>query len=317
VRQVDRAGNVSSTGQLAADVTIDSASGPSQPRLQDTWLDNAINIDVASAIVLDFGAVDLRAVAGMRILLVDDGGNASNAQAYALESATHTQVFDVTGAAVSVSGGRVTLTPSRHLDLASRYHVELDAGAFVDRSSGQASKGWADASVLNFETVRPGAIGSAAESWRMAADATRQASHRWIDLSGSGDSASNRVVTSAADGGAFVHVFADRTREPAYSALGFDGIGTDDFNVRITGFGADDLLYVDDQGRTEDINDLTYTLMLAGTNTTTLYYGPGQDKPDGLGGQIAIELAGGLAAFGSRAEWQTSLGLTTSPYVIA
>ena len=316
VRQVDRAGNVSSSQALAADVTIDPATGPAQPRLLATWLDNAVGIDVASAIVLDFGAVDLRAVAGLRILLVDDGGNASDGKAYALEAATHTQVFDVAGAAVSISGGRVTLQPTRHLDLASRYHVELDAGAFVDRNSGLASAGWTDASVLNFETVRPGAIGNATGSWRMAADATRQASYRWIDLSGSGDSESNQVVTTAADGGAFVHVFPDKSREPAYSALGFDGIGTDNFNVRITSFGADDLLYIDDQGRPTDVNDLDDTLMLAGEKTTTLFYGPGQDKPDGLGGQIEIALAGGLAAFGSRADWQASLGLTTSPYVI-
>ncbi|MGY0197531.1 Ig-like domain-containing protein [Leptothrix sp. BB-4] len=316
VRQFDRAGNGSVTGQLAADLVIETASGPQKPRLQSSWLDNATGVDVTSSIVLDFGTADLRAVAGLKIRLVDDGGNASDGQAYGLEATTHTQVFDVAGSNVSLSGGRVTVTPTKHLDLASRYHIELDDGAFVDRSSGLASTGWSDASVLNFETVRPAATASAAASWRMGDDGTRHASHAWIDLSGQGDSWSNRVVTIQADGGARAYVCADQAREPAWSALGFDGIGTGNFNVRISQFGADDLLYIDDQGHGEDFNNPDLTLMVAGTTGTTLYYGPGNNETDGLGGQIEIGLAGGLAAFATRAAWQSSLGLSTSPYVI-
>jgi len=212
------------------------------------------------------------------------------------ESSDNTQVIEVTDSTqVSIVGGRVTLNPTFDLDLASRYHIEIDAGAFVGQTSGQATEAYNGSSSLNFSTVTPGTgtLANAVASRAMEASGTMVAGHSWLDIEGIGSPSGNAVALDLA-GGNYALVAKDYDLNGADSGAGYDGIALGDLNVALNNFALGDLIYIDDQGNSLGaLNDLQLTAVIDQGSAPT----PIQFAGTSLGGFIEVGLQGSLASF--------------------
>lgn len=153
--------------------------------------------------------------------------------------------------------GTIVIDPSMDLDLSNNYHIEVDAGAFVD------SGGAGNAAITSgtFGTVTPAATNllnnlankSGATSVTMNNAGATAKSYNWVDLHGRGDLTDSDVAaadifdaaaTSNALTGSnskYAFVFADITNEPGFQSVNFD--------VRIFNFGTNDLIYIDSQSQ--------------------------------------------------------------------
>ena len=261
-----------------------------RPVLQASALDDVSNFEVSSDIVLSYSE-PVTAQAGKYIRIVDGGGAGLRG-----ESSDNTQVIEVTDSTqVSIVGGRVTLNPTFDLDLASRYHIEIDAGAFVGQTSGQATEAYNGSSSLNFSTVTPGTgtLANAVASRAMEASGTMVAGHSWLDIEGIGSPSGNAVALDLA-GGNYALVAKDYDLNGADSGAGYDGIALGDLNVALNNFALGDLIYIDDQGNSLGaLNDLQLTAVIDQGSAPT----PIQFAGTSLGGFIEVGLQGSLASF--------------------
>jgi hypothetical protein len=271
-------------------------------------LDGVPNFDVTSAIVLR-ASESVTAIAGKSIRIVDDGG-----PGFRGESTTRTQEISVTDTSkVTIQGGVISIRPGLDLDLASNYHIEIDAGAFVN-SKGLGNAAVTDPTALNFSTVTPGsgsAVANAAASQAMdTATGNLMASFSWLDVEAVGSpSATNATVVDVGSANVAL-VFKDY--DPAGGRDDSDGVGAPDLNVRANNFGAGDMLYIDNQSATTT-NRLDVSSVFDNTpvlGVTQLSFG---GVADGLGGLVEIDLAGSDAAFVSFAELVALLGVNYNP----
>jgi hypothetical protein len=263
-----------------------------RPVLQASALDNVSNLDVSSDIVLRYSE-SVAAQAGKYIRIVDDGGTGFRG-----ESSIHTQLIAVTDSTqVSIVGGKVTLNPNFDLDLASNYHIEIDAGAFVGQTSGQATEAYNGGSSLNFSTVTPGtgAVANAVASQAMDASGAMVAGHNWLDIEGTGSPSGSAVALDLA-GGNYALVAKDYDASGGNSGTGYDGIQLGDLNVALNNFAFGDRIYIDDQfNNVSAQNDLTLAVMLdQGTAPT-----PIQFAGTSLGGVVEVSLFDATATFDS------------------
>lgn len=285
----------------------ESLAAPAAPMLSAVALDNQTSVDVRTNIVLNFDH-NLTAVAGKYIRIVDDGG-----VGYRGESTTNTQVIQATDPRVTILGGRVTINPEFDLDFSSNYHVEIDAGAFVSTSTGAAFAGISNSTTVNFSTVAPAAGGSAgAASVTADAAGAMVASMHWWDISSLGSPIAFTGFALNAAGGNNAYVTADFTTTSANAANYYDGVGVGDFNVRISNFGAGDLLYIDNHGANQSVNDTAGTCMIDMV-TSTLMIWEGASGTGALGGQVEIDGLGFETVNG----WKNAIGAGYAPYVIA
>ncbi|OYU12070.1 MAG: hypothetical protein CFE38_09825 [Comamonadaceae bacterium PBBC1] len=275
-----------------------------RPMLQASALDNVSNLDVSSAIVLSYSE-SVTAQAGKYIRIVDDGG-----AGFRGESSNHTQLIAVTDSTqVSIVGGKVRLNPTFDLDLSSHYHIEIDAGAFVGQTSGQATGAYNGSSGLNFSTVTPGtgAVASAVASQAMDASGAMVAGHNWLDIEGMGSPSAGSGTPIDLSGGNYALVAKDYDASGGNSALDYDGIQLGDFYVAANNFALGDLIYIDDQfNNLSAQNDLSLTAVLdQGTPPTRIQF-----AGTGLGGFIDVTLLGSTATFDSVTAFNLAVGGT-------
>ena len=278
------------------------------PRITST-IDGVTNFDVTSPIVLKVNQA-VTAVAGKFIRIVDDGGAGFNG-----ESTARTQEISVTDSSkITIQGGLITLRPGFDLDLSSNYHIEIDAGAFVD-SKGKSNAAVTDPTALNFSTVTPGTAGSTGTGAAVASQAmdtatgNLQASFSWLDIQATG---SSLLPAIAVDVGAANVALVFKDYDPAGGNNSSDGVGAPDFRVRANNFGAGDLVYVDNQNPASQ-NRLDATGVFPGDpveGVTTLSYA---SSTGGLGGLLEIDLAGTNASFTSLEQLKTLLGVSYQP----
>ncbi|NCZ97137.1 hypothetical protein EBZ02_08320, partial [bacterium] len=139
-------------------LTVTAVTG-SPPVLQTSALDNVTNLDPTSNIILNYD-VDVTAVAGKNIRIVNDGGSGgafttTPGDGFRGENTINTLVIAANDTSqVTISGGRVTINPSADLDFANKYHIEIDAGAFTS-ATGAGSVAFDGTTALNFNTVTP------------------------------------------------------------------------------------------------------------------------------------------------------------------
>ena len=276
------------------------------PTLTASVLDNVGNLDVTSNLVLNYSE-GVSAVAGKYIHIVNDGGTGFRG-----ENSTNTLDILVTDTSqVTISGGKITINPSADLDLANNYHVTIDAGAFVGTSSQLATAAFDGTTALNFSTVTPGtsSVANAVQSQAMDASGALVSSYKWLDIENIGSPSDTAGTAQDLSTGKIALVTKDY--EPAGgNASGYDGVGTGNFYVEANNFGADDLLYIDNQSASA--NDLSKTILLDdGTPPTTLQFAPG--VTGGLGGFVDISLAGSTATFDSVAAMKSALGTSHDP----
>ncbi|MCW2390094.1 hypothetical protein M2333_003140 [Sphingobium sp. B11D3B] len=253
-----------SDGSLSAsdDFTIEAHPVP----LLSTNVDGVTNLDVRSDLVFTSSEdIALTAVDGVYEIKIVNDANTSAKAGYSGslgEAIDNTQTLVVTvvdgevsatwnGATVAIadvltiSGDKLIINPKYDLDFSNNYHVEIDAGLLVSATSGLGNA--ALLSGATFSTVTPNTSGTgaalvtgAAASQTMVADGSLTAGHKWVGLDGIGNtavSAATSIGSLAADG--YALIVTDRDDSSV--------VGTWDFWVRATNFGADDLVYLDNQ----------------------------------------------------------------------
>ena len=237
------------------DVAINAVAAP----VLTTALTSLVtNFDVRSKIVFSVGET-VTANAGGTITLTDLGGTSVDGTGFRGEAATHTQTIDITDTTkVQITGSgadtKIILNPEFDLDLSSNYSIAVSTGAFLGSTSGQNSVAF---TTVNFSTVTPGEIrsgGSAAAVLSKSMNATTgamQDSLKWLDVTdpvGSNPS-------SASYGELNVGAGANPTTNPDanYAIVLKDidplanGIAFTDTYIWLHNFGANDLVYIDNQ----------------------------------------------------------------------
>ncbi|QVL45271.1 MAG: hypothetical protein KFB94_08440 [Methylophilaceae bacterium] len=302
------AGNFNADGSdLDNTVTmaVDTVTTPGlAPMLLESNLDDVTNFDVTSSIVLTYSEA-VTAASGKYLRIINDGGDGFRG-----ESATHTQLIEVTDESqVSIVNGTITINPRFDLDLANDYHIEIDAGAFVSVATGVASNAYDGTDTLNFSTVTPGttSLSNAAASVEMDANGDMVSSYEWLDIEGIGSPSSDNPVSLDLSTGNYALVAKDYDTEGSDDDIGYDGISLNNLNVAANGFGAGDLIYIDDQTNNSDaLNDLGLTAVIDfGTAPTKLQFA-GTD----LGGFIDVTLSVSQITFDSIAAFNEEIGST-------
>ena len=286
--------------------------------LLDSPLDDLTNLDPRSNLVLKFSS-NITAQSGKSLRIVNDGGSGSNGSGFRGEATDNSMTISVTDQTqVRIVNNTLIVNPVRDLDLANKYHIEIDEGAFKG-SNGLASPAVSNMNRVNFETVRPG-TGSAnpgvptdlsAPSRRMSDDGLVIAGPSWIDIEALGTSAGSAAVPISLSSGAYVLSFKDYSDRSPNPINGFDGIQVRGFWVSALDFGADDLLYIDNQH--SQINDLSLSYFLTGGSAPTrLQFAADSTAPSGsaLAGWVDVTLVGSGAGFNNLASWGQLLGLT-------
>ena len=226
-----------------------------QPLATATPLNGTLNLDVQSHLVLSLNtAVQLSTNAALKIKIVHDGGVGFHADAsWTNQAGSHGRDFeisltDTSQVTLSVDGRTLTINPKGDLDFGSNYHIEIDAGAFINKAD--STNPVASAAMLNgiaaFSTVLPNATVAGQASQKMAPTGGLVASQSYIDIEGRGNFDTVNTALDLGSGG-FTLVYKDYA-----SAVGTDtvtgiGTGTTGFNLQVKGFGSDDRLYFDDQ----------------------------------------------------------------------
>ncbi|WP_137680179.1 putative Ig domain-containing protein [Aurantiacibacter suaedae] len=261
-----------SDGSLTAsdEFTLDTVSAPAF----STNLNGVTNLDVRSNLVFTASEnIGLTTEDGTYQIVISNDANSTGKEGYygdTGETDDHTQTIEVTvssgvasatvnGTAVTLSdvlttdGNKLVINPYYDLDFANNYHVEISAGLFEGTTSGQGNV--ALSTGATFATVTPNTNGSGASlvsngtasQMMNDADGSLVAGKYWIGLDNVGNTAGSTPMdlgSLAADGYAFVAT--DRNPDPADPGTSL-GIGTWDFWVKAEGFGADDLIYIDNQ----------------------------------------------------------------------
>ena len=185
------------------------------------------------------------------------------------ENVKSDQIIDVNSSIVTLSanGRTITVNPGNDLDFANHYHIEVDAGAFKDASNvgNLAFSGFA------FNTVLPMLVTDGASSFGRDGNASLKydsasnslvPSYKWIDMEGRGDAdlqdplTNGRIDVSTgnfalvtADYESAASVLANKNASPPIEKT--PGIRVENFQVALDNFGTNDLIYVDNLGRTE------------------------------------------------------------------
>ena len=306
----DLAGNDVASG--AAIPVTNQTVVATPPTLSASLLDNVTKLEVSSNIVLNFSA-NVSAAAGKYIHIVNDANSVTGA-GFRGESTVNTLDILVTDSTqVTIAGGKVTINPTADLDLANNYHITIDAGAFTASASGAAMAAYDGTTTLNFSTVTPGttALANAAASQVMNADGTLGSGHLWLDIEGIGSPSASAGTALDLSANSYALMAKDYDTAGGSAGLGYDGVKTADFYVAANNFGANDLLYIDNQGGAA--NDVTLTNIInLGTPPTTVQF-----AGTGLGGFVDISIASSTATFDTIAQLKTLLGTTTSPVISA
>ena len=145
----------------------------------------------------------------------------------------------------------------------------------------------------------------------MNTDGTLGSGHLWLDIELIGSPSASAGTALDLSANSYALVAKDYDVAGGSVGLGYDGVKTADFYVAANNFGANDLLYIDNQGGAA--NDVTLTNIINnGTPPTTVQF-----AGTSLGGLLDISLAGLTATFDTVAQMKTLLGTTTSPVISA
>jgi hypothetical protein len=299
--------NAGSTGLVADAVEITSA------------LDEVNNFDVTSAIVLQ-ASEPVTAVAGRFIRIVNDPNSVTKSGLYG-ESGTNNFTLEATDPRISVSGNKIIIDLDRDLDFSNNYHIKIDPGAFTG-STGLPSAAVSDPGALNFSTVTPGAdklvISALGLSQAMAIDGSLIDSYVWKDIEGWPAGKIGASTTLDLAGKKIALVTADLMAAPSVLDLSGEGnsstnVETGNFNLSLTNFGADDLLYMDDLGRNNEdpavALQLIFGIQFSSSGGSSRFNFDAASGKDGG----AIEIVG--QSFTNPVDWQDLVESTQLPFV--
>ena len=287
--------------------------------LSASLLDNVTNLEVSSNIVLNFSA-NVTAGAGKYIHIVNDANSVTGAGFHGEGTVNTLDILVTDASQVSIVNGKVTINPTADLDLANNYHITIDAGAFTATATGVAMAAYDGITTLNFSTVTPGttALANAAASQVMNADGTLGSGHLWLDIEGIGSPSNTSGTALDLSANSYALVAKDYDAAGGSTLTGYDGVKTGGFWAVANNFGANDLLYIDNQGGVA--NDLTQTqIIFTTTPPSRVFFAATIDQP----GWVDITVAGSSAVFEvfnpmpGAVDLKTLLGSTTSPVISA
>jgi large repetitive protein len=243
------------------DFHINAVSAPAL----STTLGGVLNFDVRSNIVLSVGETVTKNSLG-HIIITDLGGTG-----FSGEATTHTIDLNMAVAAdaarVTIVGTgtntKVIINPEFDLDLSSNYSLAIDTGVFHGATSGQDSVAF---TTVNFSTVTPGtstttAAAGAVQSQGYFTDAFLDAAYlpasatsnaptyalsntmKWVDMAGVGNVGAAIALQVDASTGDYAFVWKDMDNR----STGNGEIVLADTQIQINKFGANDLVYIDNQ----------------------------------------------------------------------
>jgi hypothetical protein len=160
------------------------------------------------------------------------------------DTVTNTQVISITDTSrVQIVGTgadtKIIINPQFDLDFSSNYSLSVSSGAFRGTASGQNTL---DFTTVNFSTVTPGVGQSAAVQAQVMNETTGalQNSLKWFDASNIGNPSSSFTVLDLLSGDYALAMKFD-------SLVGGEPVIEGDSNLLLKNFGANDLLYFDNQ----------------------------------------------------------------------
>jgi hypothetical protein len=296
------------------DLTVVTAPVISSPNL-----DNQINIDVMTDIVLISSAAVVKNTEGT-IRIVNDGGTGFHG-----ESVVNNFTIDLSNsddaALVSISddGTKITLNlEGGAFDFNNTYHIEISEGAFLSEVGDVPSVAVTDAEAINFTTVAPAVntdftfsgTFTSQESFVMLEDGTLGAGLNWLDAE-----AANPALAGTSSAPA-PRDFASGNYGIAIADYGDTGIQTNDFFYNLQNFGAGDLIFIDDLGEGYDrlASVSEGSIIDDGSEPTTLAFGASGQANVGLsGGGLNVYLESTDTTFSSVDELQTLLNTNDTP----
>ncbi|MDI9235278.1 putative Ig domain-containing protein, partial [Limnohabitans lacus] len=266
------------------------------PSLSTTLSSAVTNFDVRSSIVLSVGET-VTAKNGGTITLTDLGGTG-----YQGENTTHTQTFSVTDTSrVTIVGTgantKIIINPGFDLDLGSNYSLAVSTGAFTGGTTGQDTQAF---TTVNFSTVAPGAgFANAAQAQSMnTTTGALENSLKWFDATAIGNvfAGQGNGTTLDFSTGDFVAVVKGAILTSGANAnTVLQGAG----NMLLNNFGANDLLYVDNQDHTNtnpqgSLNANVFAGGLGTTNQPFQLAVEGTDSTNGGAYFIDFAIASGI-----------------------
>ncbi len=246
-------------------------------------LNRVDNLDVRSDLVLSISEAVVWSV-GTHTFTITNTANTSTGiikNGFRTENIDHTQTITVVvgqdGNVTSMTGGSVTINEQGKivinamcdLDLSNNYTLDVSDGAFKSSASAQAAQHF---ETVSFSTVTPGALlisgaSAAAQSQMMnkltgATETTH--SLKWLDVTGVGTPSEHTYEQLSAADGDYAFVMKDIDPNPGDVAI------TDTY-IQFNDFGANDLVYIDNQEVQDPVEEQTALAanMFTGGNGTT------------------------------------------------
>jgi hypothetical protein len=282
---VDSAGNTSlSNNKLSLTVQGDILIS------MDT---SATNLEVTSQIVLT--STQSLATAAHKLITFTNTGGAG----FASEANTNTfSVYADDSRYVTLSGTKIIVKPPFDFDFANNYQVTVEAGAFLTAPVVASSipalgtKAVVAGDALNFTTVSLGTTVATAVQGQVMDNTgavVTTGAKKWFAVDQTGTNAQTYDL-SAAD---YALVFKDQNLA-GYTPTMNDGVGSTQFTATVNAFGANDLIYADDQKNNKaqlnnSANSQIYDMGVAGQQY--LDFDPGANG--GLGARFILNGAGG------------------------
>ncbi len=250
---VDLAGNTSvSTNKLSITVQGDIVISMDS---------SATNLEVTSQIVLS--STQALSTAAHKLITFTNTADAG------FTGETNVNTFSVyadDSRYVTISGTKIIIKPPFDFDFANNYNVTVDAGAFLTAPvvasaiPALGTKAVITSDNLKFTTVSLGTdVASAVQGQVMNATTgavEKTGAKKWFSVDQTGSMVEQTFNLA---GGDYAMVFKDLSTA-GYNPILNDGVGAADFNVTVNGFGANDLIYADDQNNNKaKLNDLANT----------------------------------------------------------
>ena len=278
-----------------------------------------MNLDVRSNVVLECSE-NVSAIAGKYIRIVNDV-NTTDKNGLNQENVINSFVLDVTDPRISIVGNKIIINLDKDLDFSNNYHVEIDSGAFKGNESQILNQAINDSTIINFATVSPSIDKDVTTlnglSQIMETNGSLIDSLVWKDVEGWGSKTGSQSLVDMSKGNVGLVTSDLDSIQAVYDLnnpkINATNVQTGNFNLGLNNFGSNDLIYLDDMGRNNDISQ-TLELVFAIQRTsnainTNFNFDPANLKD---GGNIDIL----NQSFSTVDEWKTLLNSNTNPFVI-
>ncbi|MBM3273113.1 hypothetical protein FJY94_07725, partial [Candidatus Kaiserbacteria bacterium] len=243
-----------SDGSLATNQTFNLAV-VSAPSLS-TALGGVTNLDPRSKLVLSV-TEDIKWAQGTHTITLTNTANGSGKDGFRTEATANSKTISVTadssGKVTSITGGtvvidntndKIVIDPIFDLDISNNYNLAVGTGVFVGLTSQQPTVAFTS---VNFSTVTPGllsgGVGAAAASQIMnETTGVMQTSLHWLDVTNPAEDDPSSAIYQAFDASGFDFAFVVKDMD-----TDVNDITITDTYIQFNNFGANDLIYIDNQ----------------------------------------------------------------------